>query len=206
MGETVLYVTLSESEGELHEAMNSHGWSPENLLVCEMAPPEEDLRPETQYTVFHPSEVELADTVAPIFKEVDAVQPQRLVFDSLSELRMLARDPLKYRRQILALKRHMSGRDCTILLLDDGTAEGGHDLQLQSIAHGVVHLETINREYGVNRRRIQIRKVRGSQYREGFHDYTIEKGGIAIYPQADSGRAQAGLQAEECAQRVAGTR
>ena len=181
-GERVLYITLSESEEELQEAMRSHGWSVDSLRICEMAPPEEDLKPETQYTVFHPSEVELADTIASIFKEVDAVQPQRLVFDSLSELRMLARDPLKYRRQILAFKRHLAGRDCTILLLDDGTAEGGHDLQLQSIAHGVVHLETINRDYGVNRRRIQVCKVRGSSFREGFHDYTIERGSISSIP------------------------
>ena len=193
-GERVLYVTLSESESELREAIHSHGWSAESLVVCEMASPEEDLKPEAQYTVFHPSEVELADTLAAIFKEVDALQPQRLVFDSLSELRMLARDPLKYRRQILALKRHMAGRDCTVLLLDDGTAEGGHDLQLQSIAHGVVHLEVINRDYGVNRRRIQICKVRGSRYSEGFHDYTIEKGGIAVYPRLIAAEHKPGFQ------------
>jgi circadian clock protein KaiC len=180
--ERVLYVTLSESELELKEAIRAHGWSPESLLICEMATPEEDLKPEAQYTVFHPSEVELADTVAAIFKEVEAIKPHRLVFDSLSELRMLARDPLKYRRQILALKRHLSERDCTVLLLDDGTAEGGTDLQLQSIAHGVIQLETINREYGVNRRHVQITKIRGSDYREGFHDYTIAKGGVSIYP------------------------
>ena len=181
-GERVLYFTLSESEQELKEAIRGHGWPSESLLICEMAPPEEDLKPEAQYTVFHPSEVELADTIAAIFKEVDAVRPQRLVFDSLSELRMLARDPLKYRRQILALKRHLSGRDCTTLLLDDGTAEGGTDLQLQSIAHGVMRLDIINRDYGINRRRIQIAKVRGSDFRAGFHDYTIQKGGISIYP------------------------
>jgi circadian clock protein KaiC len=174
--------------------MRSHGWSPDSLLISEMAPPEEDLKPETQYTVFHPSEVELADTIAAIFKQVDTVRPQRLVFDSLSELRMLARDPLKYRRQILALKRHLAGRDCTILLLDDGTAEGGQDLQLQSIAHGVVHMEIINRDYGVNRRRIQICKVRGSNYREGFHDYTIEKGGISIYPRLVAAEHKPGFQ------------
>jgi circadian clock protein KaiC len=174
--------------------MRSHGWSSDSLLISEMAPPEEDLKPETQYTVFHPSEVELADTIAAIFKQVDTVRPQRLVFDSLSELRMLARDPLKYRRQILALKRHLAGRDCTILLLDDGTAEGGHDLQLQSIAHGVVHLEVINRDYGVNRRRIQICKVRGSSYREGFHDYTIERGGISIYPRLVAAEHKPGFQ------------
>ena len=193
-GENVLYVTLSESEQELQEAMRSHGWSFESLRICEMAPPEEDLKPETQYTVFHPSEVELADTIASIFKEIDAVQPQRLVFDSVSELRMLARDPLKYRRQILALKRHLAGRDCTILLLDDGTAEGGHDLQLQSIAHGVIHLENLNRDYGVNRRRIQVCKVRGSSYREGFHDYTIEEGGISIYPRLVAAEHKPGFE------------
>jgi len=159
-----------------------------------MVPPEEDLKPETQYTVFHPSEVELADTVAAIFKEVDAVQPQRLVFDSLSELRMLARDPLKYRRQILAVKRYLSGRDCTMLLLDDGTADGGQDLQLQSIAHGVIHLENLARDYGVNRRRIQIRKVRGTAYREGFHDYTIAKGGIVVYPRLVAAEHKPGFE------------
>jgi circadian clock protein KaiC len=193
-GERVLYVTLSESESELREAIHSHGWPAESLVICEMASPEEDLKPEAQYTVFHPSEVELADTFAAIFKEVDAVQPHRLVLDSLSELRMVARDPLKYRRQILALKRHLAGRDCTVFLLDDGTAEGGHDLQLQSIAHGVVHLESINRDYGVNRRRIQICKVRGSQYSEGFHDYTIERGGISIYPRLIAAEHKPGFQ------------
>jgi circadian clock protein KaiC len=159
-----------------------------------MSTPEEDLKPEAQYTVFHPSEVELADTIAAIFKEIDRVQPQRLVFDSLSELRMMARDPLKYRRQILALKRHLSGRDCTILLLDDGTAEGGTDLQLQSIAHGVMRLDTINREYGINRRRIQIIKVRGSDFRGGFHDYTIQKGGISIYPRLVAAEHKPGFE------------
>ncbi len=181
-GERVLYITLSESQQELRQSALSHGWSSDSLLICELAPPEEDLKPETQYTVFHPSEVELADTMAAISREIDAVQPQRLVFDSLSELRMLARDPLKYRRQILALKRHLAGRDCTTLMLDDGTAEGGQDLQLQSIAHGVIHMETINRDYGVNRRRLQIYKVRGARYSAGFHDYTIERGGVTVYP------------------------
>ena len=102
-GETVLYVTLSESTDELRQVARSHGWSPEGLQIYEMIPPDDDLKPEAQYTVFHPSEVELADTIASILQKVDEVKPERLVFDSLAELRMLARDPLKYRRQILAL-------------------------------------------------------------------------------------------------------
>src|SRR6201996_1155707 len=181
-GESVIYVTLSESRKELEEVARSHGWSPGPLQIFEMVPENEDLRPEAQYTVFHPSEVELADTVTAILEQVDATQPQRVVFDSLSELRMLARDPLKYRRQILALKRHFAGRNCPVLLLDDRTAEGEHDLQLQSIAHGVVMMQSLERDFGIKRRRVEVRKLRGSAYREGFHDYTIETGGLSIYP------------------------
>ena len=181
-GESVIYVTLSESRKELEQVADSHGWSPEALQIYEMVPPQDDLSAEAQYTVFHPSEVELADTITAILEQVDATKPQRVVFDSLSELRMLARDPLKYRRQILALKRHFAGRNCTVLLLDDRTAEGSHDLQLQSIAHGVIMMHSLDRDFGVKRRRLEIRKLRGSSYREGFHDYTIETGGISIYP------------------------
>jgi len=179
-GEKGLYVTLSESKDELEGVARSHGWSTESLWIYEMVTPEDDA--EAQYTVFHPSEVELADTITAILKQVDEHQPQRLVFDSLSELRMLARDPLKYRRQILALKRHFSGRNCTVLLLDDRTAEGSGDLQLQSIAHGVIKLQSLERDYGIKRRRVEIHKLRGSAYREGFHDYTIQTGGLFIYP------------------------
>src|SRR5579862_4224247 len=181
-GEKGLYVTLSESKQELEGVARSHGWSTESLLIYEMVPPEDEMGPDAQYTVFHPSEVELADTITAILKQVDAHQPQRLVFDSLSELRMLARDPLKYRRQILALKRHFAGRNCTVLLLDDRTAEGSHDLQLQSIAHGVVMMQSLERDFGIKRRRLEVRKLRGSSFREGFHDYTIETGGLSIYP------------------------
>lgn len=181
-GESVIYVTLSESRKELEQVVESHGWSADSLRIFEMVPPEDDLNPEAQYTVFHPSEVELAETITAILEQVDATRPQRVVFDSLSELRMLARDPLKYRRQILALKRHFAGRNCTVLLLDDRTAEGSQDLQLQSIAHGVVMMQSLERDFGINRRRLEIRKLRGSPYREGFHDYTIETGGLSIYP------------------------
>jgi circadian clock protein KaiC len=158
-----------------------------------MVPADEDLSPEAQYTVFHPSEVELADTITAVLEQVDATQPQRVVFDSLSELRMLARDPLKYRRQILAMKRHFAGRNCTVLLLDDRTAEG-HDLQLQSIAHGVIMMQSLERDFGIKRRRVEVRKLRGSAYREGFHDYTIETGGISVYPRLIASEHKPGFE------------
>ena len=179
-GEQVLYITLSESKHELEMVAASHGWA-EEFPILDMAPLEEAVSNEAQYTVFHPSEVELADTITELLKKVEEVKPVRCVIDSVSELRMLARDGLRYRRQILALKRYFAGRDCTVLLLDDRTGIG-HDLQLQSIAHGVVTLENLPRDFGVSRRRVIVRKMRGARFREGYHDFNILTGGIEVYP------------------------
>ena len=180
-GQKGLYVTLSESKIELQEIAESHGWSLDPIEIFEMAPDEKQLKPEAQYTVFNPTEIELADTTTAVLSEVDRLQPARVVFDSLSELRLLARDSLRYRRQILGLKQYFSGRKCTVLLLDDRTSER-HDLQLESIAHGVIMVESVEREYGIKRRRLEVKKLRGSWFREGFHDYTIKRGGVEVYP------------------------
>jgi circadian clock protein KaiC len=180
-GEPGLYVTLSESRQELEIVAASHGWSLAELPIYEMAPLQDEIDPEAQYTIFHPSDVELSDTIASVLKQVDSLTPQRVVFDSLSELRMLAREPLRYRRQILALKRYFAGRRCTVLLLDDRTA-AGDDLQLQSIAHGVLMMQSLDRDFGIKRRRMEVRKLRGSKFREGFHDYSIETGRVVVYP------------------------
>ena len=135
-GEPVLYVTLSETEEELRQVADSHGWSLDGITIRELVPSEDSLRPDEQYTMFHPSEVELSETTKTILADVERIKPTRVVFDSLSELRLLAANPLRYRRQILALKQFFSGRKCTVLLLDDMTSTQ-HDLQVQSIAHGV---------------------------------------------------------------------
>ena len=180
-GETALYITLSESRRELEASALSHGWSTDELAIAEFVPEEASLSPEQQYTVFHPSEVELATTIKKLTELIEEVKPTRLVIDSLSELRLLASDTMRYRRQLLALKQFFAGRETTVLLLDDRSGEGS-DMQLQSIANGVIRLEKVPRSYGVNRRQIEILKLRGSAFREGFHDYTIEKGGLKIYP------------------------
>jgi len=180
-GESCLYITLSESKTELLLAAKSHGWNIDNLQIFELLPDESSLRPEGQYTVFHPSEVELADTTKAVLEQVEKLKPKRVVIDSLSELRMLAQDPLRYRRQILAFKQFFAGSCCTVLLLDDRTSTD-RDLQLQSIAHGVLSMQNLAREYGIKRRRMEIIKLRGSSFREGFHDYSIRKGGLDIYP------------------------
>lgn len=180
-GESVLYVTLSETAEELTGVARSHGWDLSGIDVREMLPTEAALAPDEQYTMFHPSEVELSETTLKILSDVDVIKPSRVVFDSLSELRLLAGSSLRYRRQILALKQFFAGRQCTVLLLDDMTAVQ-HDLQVQSIAHAVLRLEQINSDYGTARRRLLVSKYRGHQFRGGYHDYRIERGGLRVFP------------------------
>jgi circadian clock protein KaiC len=180
-GEPVLYVTLSETQDEIRAVGASHGWSLEGITIRELVPSEQTLEPGEQYTVFHPSEVELSDTTKKIVDDVEKLKPSRIVFDSLSELRLLAGNPLRYRRQILALKQFFAGRRCTVILLDDLTA-AEHDLQVQSIAHGALLLEHSMPAFGPPRRRLSVTKYRGSDFRGGYHDYAIRRGGIEVYP------------------------
>ena len=180
-GERALYITLSESRSDLQHAASSHGLSLEGIEIVELLPDEDDLLPEQQYTVFHPAEVELNDRMQRIVKEIQRVRPDRLVVDALSELRMLAKDPLRYRRQILSLKDYMADQNCTVLLLDDRSSRDP-DLQLHSVVHGVISMDKVPREYGKTRRQIEIVKLRGTPYREGFHDYSIITGGVVVFP------------------------
>ena len=176
-----MYVTLSETEDEIQTIATSHGWDLSGITVRELIPPPEVLQPSEQYTVFHPSEVELSDTMQRILGDVARYKPTRIAFDSLSELRLLAGNPLRYRRQILALKQYFAGKHCTVLLLDDLTASE-HDLQVLSIAHGALLLEHSLPAFGNLRRRLSVTKYRGSTFRSGFHDYTIERGGLNVFP------------------------
>lgn len=181
MGEPGLYVTLSETADELAMVAASHGWSLEGIEIFELMPDEEALRPDAQYTVFHPSEVELTSTTQAIFEMVERVKPARVVFDSLSELRLLARDSLRYRRQILGFKHFFTHHSATVLLLDDRTGEDAN-LQLRSLAHGVVLLEQMTLDYGAERRKLRVVKLRGVRYRGGYHDYSIRTGGLEVFP------------------------
>ncbi len=180
-GERGLYVTLSETADELTAVAESHGWKLDGIEVFELMPDEEALRPDAQYTVFHPSEVELTSTTQAIFEMVERVKPVRVVFDSLSELRLLARDSLRYRRQILGFKHFFTHHQATVLLLDDLTGEDS-DLQLRSLAHGVLLLEQVALDYGAERRKLRVVKMRGVSYRGGYHDYVIRTGGIQVFP------------------------
>lgn len=179
-GEKVLYITLSESKYELMMVARVHRLAIEGVEILELQPSEQDLRPEGQYTVFHPAEVELTDRIQAIMTQIDRLKPDRLVIDSLSEVRMLAKDPLRYRRQVLSLKQYLSS-NCTVLLLDDRSVRT-MDLELHSIVHGVIALEKVSREYGRTRRRLEVTKLRGTAFREGFHDYLIKDGGVVLFP------------------------
>ncbi len=180
-GESGMYVSLSETREELGAVARSHGWSLDGVSITELAPSEESLSPEAENTMFHPSELELGETTRLVLREVEQTRPRLVVFDSLSEMRLLAQNPLRYRRQILSLKQFFTGRQCTVLLLDDRTSDVS-DLQLQSIAHGVLSLERRSPEYGVMQRRLQILKMRGKPFRPGYHDYAIAHGGLRVFP------------------------
>jgi circadian clock protein KaiC len=178
-GERTLYVTLAETRNELAKVAQSHGWALDEVL--ELTPPDEVLQPETQYTVFHPSEVETGQTMRAIYDTAERLRPQRLVLDSLSEMRLITQEPLRLRRQVLALKQFFLGRGCSVLLLDD-MRSADHDLQFASIAHGVILLEQLALEYGTERRRLRVTKMRAQRYRGGYHDFVIRSGGFDVYP------------------------
>lgn len=194
-GEKVLYVALSETASELSAIAAAHEWDLRGISVFEVSPLEGSIQPDKEYTVFHSDEVEMVQTIRLILDRVDQEQATRVVIDSLAELRLLSRDTIRYRRQVLALKQYFTKKQVTLLLLDDRTSEA-LDRQVHSLVHGVISLERLSREYGVNRRRLEIVKLRGADYMEGFHDYVIRRGGIAVFPRLVSAHRDRALQKE----------
>lgn len=181
-GEPVLYIALSESERELKLISQSHGWNLDGIHILEVMPPPESLMPEDQYTVFHPGDVELGTTLKGILEKVNDLKPTRVVFDSLSEIRLLSRDSSRFRRQMLGIKQFFVRRNCTALLLDDRPRNSTTDGTVLSIVHGVIRLERVASEYGTRRRRLEVLKVRGLKFHDGYHDYDIRTGGLVVYP------------------------
>lgn len=178
-GDATLYVTLSESENELRAVAANHGWGLDGVDIFELLAAD-SLDGESEQSVLHPAELELGETARAVMDRVRARSPARVVFDSLSEIRLLAENPQRYRRQVLALQRFFAQQGCTVLLLDDQSSNG--DLRLHSVAHGVVTLEQTALDYGADRRRLRVVKLRGSPFRGGYHDFTIRRGGLAVFP------------------------
>ena len=180
-GERCLYVTLSETEDELRATAAAHGWKLEGVEIFELIPPENLLDEDQQQSLLYSSDLELGETTKRIFEAFERVKPDRVVLDSLSEIRLLAQSSLRYRRQILALKHYFARSDATVLMLDDLTTDV-NDKTVHSVAHGVLRLEELAPEYGSERRRTRVIKYRGRRFRGGFHDFTIETGGVRVYP------------------------
>jgi circadian clock protein KaiC len=181
VGERTLYITLSETEDELRASAASHGWSLDGIDIYELVPPENLLDQDQQQSLLYSSDLELGETTKRIFEAFERARPDRVVLDSLSEIRLLAQSSLRYRRQILALKHYFARQNATVMLLDDLTAES-NDRTVHSVAHGVIMLEELARDYGSERRRLRVVKYRGRRFRGGYHDYTIETGGVHVYP------------------------
>jgi circadian clock protein KaiC len=181
-GETTLYITLSETAGELRASARSHGWELDpSIEVFEVIPPDSLLDSEHQQSLLYSSDLELGEAIKQIIAAVEKFQPKRVVLDSLSEIRLLAQSSLRYRRQILAIKHYFARHSVTVLLLDDLTSDKD-DKTVHSIAHGVILLEELAPAYGSERRRLRILKYRGQSYRGGFHDFVIATGGVQVFP------------------------
>ena len=194
-GERVLYITLSETESEIRQVAASHGWSLDAVSLFELSSAEQTLRLDDENTLYAAEDVDLKETVRVLLERVQSVEPQRVVFDSLSEIRLLAHSQVRYRRQLLSLKQFFAERQCTVLLLDDHAA-GGEDLQVASLAHGVLALEQTTAIYGPDRRRIRVVKLRGTPFRSGFHDFCLRTGGLVVYPRLTAAEHRTELVSE----------
>src|SRR3954467_1177067 len=179
--ERCLYITLSETKSELDAVARSHGWDLAGIDIIELSAIERSLAGKSQNTMFQSAEVELNPLSKLLLEEVDRIRPTRVVLDSLSEMRLLAQNPLRYRRQILTFKQRFTERGCTVLLLDDRSAVG-LDVQVHSIVHGLISMSMAPLKYGMFRRSLTVAKLRGVEFREGAHDYSIRKGGLAVFP------------------------
>src|SRR4051812_44355631 len=180
-GERSLYITLSETEDELRCGAQSHGWALDGVDIFELVPPESLLDEDQQQSLLYSSDLELGETTKRIFEAFERVNPDRVVLDSLSEIRLLAQSSLRYRRQILALKHYFARSKATVVMLDDLTSET-NDATMHSVAHGVIRLEELSPEYGPERRRLRVIKYRGQRYRGGYHDFVIDTGGVRVIP------------------------
>ncbi|WP_108396239.1 ATPase domain-containing protein [Devosia submarina] len=181
-GEKGLYVTLSETEEELRLTARSHGWEiNDQFAVFELTPPESLLDSEQQQSLLYSSDLELGEATKAMFEMVDDLRPDRVVIDSLSEIRLLAQSSLRYRRQILLLKHYFARNGATVLMLDDLTSDA-NDKTVHSVAHGVIRLEELAPVFGAERRRLRVLKYRAQAYRGGYHDFAIKRGGIDVFP------------------------
>ena len=199
VGERGLYITLSETEEELRASAASHGWAfdPPNAIY-ELVPPENLLDEDQQQSLLYSSDLELGETTKRIFEAIEKHEPQRIVVDSLSEIRLLAQSSLRYRRQVLALKHYFARRGGTVVMLDDLTTET-HDKTVHSVAHGVIRLEELAPDYGADRRRMRVIKYRGQHFRGGFHDMVIKTGGVRVFPRLVSGEHRTDFERETLA-------
>ena len=181
-GDRNLYISLSETKNELLAGAASHGWTlGSDIEIFDLQPAESLLSADQQQSLLYSSDLELGETIKAIFDAVERVKPDRIVLDSLSEIRLLAQSSLRYRRQLLTMKHYFAQHEATVLALDDLTTDAT-DKTAHSIAHGVIRLEELVPNYGAERRRMRVIKYRGQAFRGGYHDFIIKRGGLEIFP------------------------
>jgi circadian clock protein KaiC len=181
-GERTLWITLSETERQLRQTAQSHGWSLDGIDVCNPVAPDGVRQGDDKYSFFSPADVELDQIRQAIVAATERVRPSRVVFDPFSDVRHLAREVLHYRRQVLSLREFFNDHRCTVLLMQELTRGTAGDLQAEALVQGYLTLHQDAPEYGGQRRRVRVHKMRGMAFRDGFHDFSIQTGGIEVYP------------------------
>lgn len=179
-GETVLYITLTETAQELKQIATSHGWSTDTLHIYEIRPADAVDASSAEQTIFRTSDVELSEVVQSIRAKLAEIKPDRAVFDSMTELHLMAENQLRYRRQLLSLRQALSEINCTALLINNQLFKDNQ--AIQSLVHGEVNLKQTITDYGNKQRWLSVKKMRGMRYHEGYHDFRILTGGLAVYP------------------------
>jgi circadian clock protein KaiC len=197
-----LYITLSETSDELRDVAAAHGWDVSGVEIHEVIPNTDSVANE-ENTLFHPSEVELGETTRDFLNVIERLRPSRVVIDSLAEVRLLSQTALRYRRQILGFKQVFANRGITVLFLDDRREDAG-DMHVESIAHGILELDQLAPLYGAERRRLRVKKLRGVDFRGGYHDMKIRTGGLEVYPRLVAAEHHEPFAAKKIASGVAG--
>ncbi len=180
-GQTVLFITLSQTEKTLRKIAASHGWSLEGVQISERRGAG-DREEATEQTIFPTAVVELGETMSALMSEIERVDPDRVVIDAMSQVRQLADTPLRYQRQLLVLRDFLSTRRATVLVVGSGLEP---DQALEDLVHGTLVLERNAPDYGDVRRSVHIAKMRGLNFHGGNHNFRIRTGGLDVFPRLE---------------------
>lgn len=171
-----LFITLGEAVEQIRQNAALVGIDIGEAEFLDLSPTSQFFAEVETYDIFRPAEVEREPTTAKIIEAVQAIAPQRVVIDSMTQFRYLATDPFQYRKQALSFLRFLTEQGATILFISEGSEEAP-DEDLQFLSDGVIDIKNLS-----VRRTVEVRKFRGSDFRAGAHTMRLTRTGMIISP------------------------